>query len=414
MSSPFVVKTWLSVLAGACLLFVQSSAYAEPDKSDLTFEAVLTQTLLASPLVKDIDVTFSQALSESYETRLLPNPELSAEAAFPTSNSDAKNEYGVSIAQPFRLSHLGLRQKVASLIESAASDDQRFALVELTEKTRLAYVRLWALQQQRSYFLRARERARKVVRFVREGATKGLFSQGEEKIFVAEDERATADLLGLDAETKKATAELIQLSTLPIGDKALREPPTATDNDLTNLSAAAQSSALPIQRRLSLLQKLSSERMRLARRDAFPALSPQIGFSRNEDGVEFLGAGLTMGLPFYNRNQGEKLLRSSELQAAMAKRDFVESDVFKSQLSLLVDGLRGSLRQANAYRDKVLPSLEAAISVYEKQLQSGQGTVLLTWQTQRELLDLQARHLEIWVRAFSEQSELAILTGNPL
>ena len=393
-------------------VFAISNAAAESKREDeVTLETVVAHALAASPLVKEIDAKISERLAEAVALRILPNPELSVGVQYPSFSTNAKNQYGASLTQPFRISHLGLRDTVSSLIEQAASTDQRFAVIELTQNVRLAYVRLWALQQQRSYFTSAKESARKIGRFISDGGSKGLFSKGEEKIFTAELERASADLIGLESEIKKAEAELLRLSIFSVKDRTLNRPTVISDSELDALSSDTDGSTLPIQGRYLLLEKVSKERFNLSRRDAFPALAPQLTYSRNEDGFNFVGVGITVELPLFNRNQPEQLQRSAELQAAIAQKDYFQGSTFKSQIDLLVESLRGSVTQAKAYEERVIPALESAVTTHEKQLRAGQGTVLLVWQTQRELLELQGRLLEIWIRAFSNQSELVILTG---
>jgi len=388
------------------------SADTKQSEDQLSFEIVLSHALASSPLVKEIDAKVSAQLAEALELRLIPNPELSAELSVPVSyeSERGENEYQVAITQPFRISHLGIRSTVSSLLEQAARADQKFSLIELTQSVRLAYVKLWALQQQRAYFVGARERAGKIGQFVADGASKGLFSLGEEKIFAAEAERASADLTGLEAEINKAKAELLRLSNFSIGNRSLGRP-VITSNATNAFSSDRDSTVLPIQDRYLLLEKVAREQFRLAKNDAFPALSPELSYSHSEEGREYVGVGLTFELPFSNRNQAEKLQRSAELQAATARRKFTQSATFKSQVNLLVESLRGSIAHARTYEEKVVPALESAIVTYEKQLRAGQATILLVWQTQRELLELQERLLEVWILAFSNESELAILTG---
>lgn len=402
-----------SVLAIILIASVSSIAFAQPkvEESAVTLETVLSHALVASPLVKEIDAKTSERLAQALTLRILPNPELSGGVLFPFSSPGAKNQYSASLTQPFRISHLGLRDTVSSLIENAASVEQKISLLELTQNVRLAYVKLWALQRQRIYMVEAKDRAKQIRGVVSDRNAKGLFGKGEEGLFTAEYERALADLIGLSSEIKKAEATLLRLSTFSTSGLLLSRPNVAGSLDLNAIAQNTETNTLPIQERVSLLERVSKEQVKLAKRDSFPALAPQLSYSRNEDGFDFVGVGLTVELPLFNRNQAEQLQRSAELKAASAKREYFQGESFRTEVELLVESYRGSLAQAESYENKVIPALEGSISTYEKQLRSGQGTVLLVWQTQRELLELQRLLLENWVKVFSTQAELVILTG---
>lgn len=408
----FPNKLWfMAVLLSVLVTSITNAETSRPAEEKITFEVVLSHTLAASPLVKEIDAKISQRLAEALSVRILPNPELQVGVMFLASQSDAQNQYGASISQPFKLSYFGLRDTVASLLEQSGRADQRFSIIELVQNVRLAYVKLWALQQQKVYFVEARERARKTGRLIAQGSSKGLFGQGEEKLFTAELERASADLTGLEAEIKKAEAELLRFSTFSTAGQLLTRPIIMQPSDLEIILRDSTLGTLPIQDRFALLEKVSRERFKLAKKDAFPALTPQLSYSQNEDGFDFVGVGLTFEIPFFNRNQAEQLQRSSEQSAASAQRQYFQGPSFQSELGLLLESFRGSIAQAKAYEEKVVPALESAISAYDTQLRAGQGNILLVWQAQKELRGLQGQLLERWVKAFSNQSELMILTG---
>ena len=399
-------------LCGMVTLARPAVLNADPTVSGpITFEEVLTVALANSPLVKQVNAAIAGQLAEATLLRTLANPEISVGAVAPRSNTGEKNQYNVSIGQTLRLTNFGLRSTVASLIEQAGDTELKLALISLTQDIRLAYVSLWSAQQQEANLKTAATRAQEISKAVAHGRTKGLFGVGEEAIFQAQSERAGAELHDVRADKAKAEAEILRLTTVEIKGRVLEHPKGLISKDLALLIRDAEEGKLPIQKRIEVLQSLAQERASLARADAVPAFSPQIIYSRNEDGINFFGGGITFELPLTNRNQSERSQRESELRAARAQFAFMRSPLFAAQIALLAESVNASMAKSTAYSERVVPLLVKALDTYERQLREGQGTTIAVWQAQSELLAAQEVALRSWSEVFEAYTILTVLSG---
>lgn len=400
------------------LLTIAGSVEASPA---LTFEEVLTHALSASPLVKERDLALAIRLAESIETRLWLNPGLQAGVGAPVDpvgNAD-KTQLTLTLSQPLRPSDFGAqRSAVSKLLFESANTEQKLWVLELSQSVYLSYAKLWVLQEQKKFLVEQRDRARRISEKVAKATLAGAFGKGEGGLFQAEYQKLRAQLLGVEADSARESANLLKLSAFSLKEeegRPLKVPPvelvgTSTESILQSF----EEGSLPIQTRYELLAKVAREREKLARKDAFPVFSPQIGYQRTEDGGSFVGVGIQFELPFFNRNQAEIFRRQGEATYARAKNAYSRSDAFREEVTLSLRSMEALRQQAETYTKDVIPSLINALGSYEAQFQAGAGTVLPIWQAQRELADAQLASLNLWLQTFTARSEVSILLGQIL
>lgn len=418
MTRTFTLGLKTLLMLGAVVLTAVNTR-AEEDNQTLvllSLEQVKALALEKSPLVKQIDADFSKRVADSIEVTLLPNPEFSSEVRVPVAHSGARgdNEVDVSLAQPFRLSHFGLRREVSRLIEIAATSEQKAAILELTQSATLSYIKLWALQQKHSFLEEAKRRAERKAKAMKEAAVKGLLGAGDEKFFMAEERKIAAQLIGVDADIAVSVAELIRLTGCDIKNAKTLKPAIDTLQSVDDLLRKAHESTISIIGRANLLVHVADKQYQLADKDTFPALTPRLAYEHTDDEIDRIGVGISIPLPFSDRNQSERKSRLAELNAARAKATYANSKTFREEISSLRRSVDASLKQAVIYENEVVPAFRDALKAHEHQFEAGQGTILQVWQTQRELNNSQEQSLELWVKAFAARAQLSILIGEEL
>ncbi|MES2462706.1 MAG: TolC family protein [Armatimonadota bacterium] len=394
-----------------------AATFGEPKRAEIvSFDSVLTHALSTSPLVKEVDAVLAARLAESMETSLYLNPQLGAGVGLPASPAgDAdRTQISLTLSQPFRPSDFGIRQVVAELLSKSASVEQRLSLLELSQSIYLSYAKLWILQEQRRLLTEQRERARRISEKVTAATSRGALSKGEGGLFAAEYKKLSAQLLGVDADAAREQSNLLRLSAFPVTGRRFESPDKALKISADGLMQGLQEGDLPIQSRYALLAKVASEREKLSRRDAFPAVAPQLTYQRTEDGGDFVGLGVQFELPLFNRNQADILRRQGEAAATAAKDAYSRSDLFREEVTLFLRSVEALQKQAETYETEVVPSLLGALKSYDEQFSAGTGTVLSVWQAQREISNAQLAMLELWTRFFASRSDLSILTGQQL
>ena len=220
--------------------------------------------------------------------------------------------------------------------------------------------------------------------------------------------------MGVEGDIKAGEANLTRLVGRSMLSRSLVKPDMAAHFTVDAVRAKEKNSAIGASQRADLLVELANAQKRLARRDSFPEFTPQLMASRNDEGTTFLGAGITIPLPFSDRNQSQIIQRDGELRAAEARRNYVKEGAFSDEISALVDAVNLALSEAELFESKVVPAFQDSLRFQERQFREGSGSIFQIWQTQRELFESQAKALELWTKAFSLRIELEILVGQEL
>lgn len=350
------------------------------------------------------------------QLKTLPNPELGVGVAVPVDWKESRgdNELEASLSQPLRLSHFGTRSAASELMQKMASTDRQAELFKLLKEIDLAYLRLWALQQQKQSVSSARSSAAALTREISEGLARGIFSEGDQRLFFAEEARFEAEILGVEGDIRAGEAMLTRLVGRSMSTRILAKPDMAARYTVDEVLAKEKSSAIGASQRTNLLLELAQAQNQLARRDASPEFTPQLLASRSDDGTSFLGVGITVPLPFSDRNQSQIQQRDGELRAAEAQRNYVNEGTFNEEISAFVAAVNLALSEAALFENKVVPAFQESLNFQERQFRAGSGSIFQIWQTQRELFESRAKALELWTKAFSLRIELEILVGQEI
>lgn len=412
----------LSRVLPVCVLVVSYGSILvaesrEPEcQKTLSLDEFRAISLKNSPLIAEIDSDYANGLATAFDTEVLINPELQIEQTFTGMklNGDNDGQTQASLGQPIKLSNFGSRERVAYLIRKSGDLQKRSALLELTQKLNIQFRTLFTLQQTEKILLSAEERASKKVILIKDGVRKGLFSLGDEKLFEGEKYRLKAERLGITSKISSIQSELakstgLTCSIITTDFEALREIPTED-----SLLSKASTSELSESARIELLHDLSKENTRLAELDAFPVLSPRFVYQHTNDGGDFYGAGIAIPLPFWNRNQGERIRKSAEERVLEIKKSFLINGGFKSQLRSLRQSALSLSEQSELYSSKVIPSFEDALKSQEKIYSEGKGNVIQVWQTLRTYNEVQTQGLMLWLEAISARTQLSILIGEEI
>ena len=165
------IKAGITFLA---LVLMSSVACAE--EVSVSLDEIKAYALSTSPEVSSVDANYASRLKDALETKAVKNPELQSEFLLPGPNGNPRsdNEAKIGLSQSLRISDFGARNEVSRLINKAAQIDQKLSLLELTQKIRLSYVKLWALQDRERLLLGSKKRIEKASITVKKSLEKGL------------------------------------------------------------------------------------------------------------------------------------------------------------------------------------------------------------------------------------------------
>jgi cobalt-zinc-cadmium efflux system outer membrane protein len=382
----------------------------------VTLEEFRAIALEKSPLVAEIDSQYAREVAKAYDTEVFRNPEVQFEQVYTNMQLGGDNDpqTNASLALPLRLSNFGAKSRVAALIKSAGDKQRKAKLLELAQRLVSQYANLYALQKTDELLAEAEKRASKKVELIHEGVNKGLLSEGDHQLFEGEKYRLQSQRAGLRSALAVLRYEQSLLLGTPCSISALTPPNLGDLPDSTQLIKKAHSSEISELARVDLLASLNVEQRRLAELDAVPEFAPRIVYQHTNDGGDFLGAGISIPLPVFNRNRGNIESATAEQESARRKRELLSDGGFDAQVVALREAAASAAQQSRIFQSKVVPAFAGALQSQERLYSQGKGNVLQVWQTLRTYNDAQREALTVWLEAVSARSQLAILIGEEI
>ncbi len=389
---------------------VYGNAYAET--KTLAFEAFLKEALVASPEAAKIDATLAERAAEAFSARVKENPVFNAGADLPINRPENEDtELSFTVSQAIRASDFGDRAALAAVIEQTGDIEKILALNEFVQNLCLLYARAWQFQETEALLSEARTRAGNILKKVTDGSSRGLFPEGDVELFRAEQKSFEADVVAARSELSRTKAELLRLSGVMMRGVVLQKPSGDFPFTKEALTRLANESKLPLQQRYGLLRKLAQQQLEIARLDAFPAVSPALGYGRHDDGTSQVMFGLSIPLPVFNRNQAEKIRAQGALSAAQRAERYASSEAMIEEIHLLFDAAESLKKQVDLYESGVVPAKKKAVDAYFRQFEAGVGNAFQLWQAQRELNSARLRGLELRSAFNSAKAQMNALLG---
>lgn len=382
----------------------------------IALDELQSLALEKSPLLAEIDSEYANHISDAFNTEVLINPELQVEQAYTSMNLNGDNDpqANVSLAQRLKLSNFGQRQRVAALLRRVGDTQRGARLLEFTQKINLQFYTLHALQRSEKILIDSEGLASKKVVLVHQGVLKGLLSEGDHKLFEAEKFRLQAQRRGLQSSVLALQGELSKSVGSACVWYARSEPVFPALPSEAELLTKARASRLSDAARADLMLGLASEQVRLAELDRYPEIAPRIIYQHTNDGGDFIGAGIAIPLPFFNRNQGDIARAQATEMAARRRKDLLSDGGLEAQVRSLRSAVVAATEQSEMYSTKVVPAYEAALRSQERLYAQGKGNVLQVWQTLRLFNEARNEALTLWLGAATLRIQLSLLVGEEI
>ena len=415
-SSRFVIIT-MKYLQGTFVLALFLCVSVSPAAADsppvVTQEQVRALALARSPLVKLIDAEYAVSVGSAMELAVLNNPSLSTETQFSAHPraSTGDNQIVASIDQPLRLSDFGSRSRVAALMNRTAQDDQKLALLELTQRIHLLYVKLWSEREQLEQLDGVRRKASKKLTLAESAASRGLVTSGEKQLIEGEVGRLKAQILGIRSVVAQTESELLKISGCDLARATLEPPELKAPPALEALLKIGVETDLNPLQRARRAAELAREQVRLAELDRISTITPRVVYEHTNDGSDFFGVGITVPLAIWDRNQGQRVIAAARDDQRRAELDMLSAGALEKHIEMLQRASQTSYEQAQVFKSQVLPSFRGALESQEREFQSGKGSILQLWQSLRALSEAQEQELSLRVRSAEVLSQLSLFVG---
>jgi len=354
------------------------------------------------------------------QARLLPNPELSAEAENVWGRDAYQSfdgaESTLTIDQPLELG--GKRSKRTSLADTErylAEWDYKSQRLELAVEVTKSFIGVLAGQQRlkvKGEIVHVAENFAAAVTARVEAGKVSPIEQTSAEIRVANARNAM-----MQAE-KRLQGERKRLATLwgnpdPIFTEAVGELEAITPPPL--LEALVE--LLPQNPRLARWEMEAAQRearYALERSYRFPDLTLSGGlryFSETDTGAFVVGLGIP--LPIFNRNQGS-IIEARLHQELVSEEKRVEEMRIQRDLADTYQVLKGTYETAVSLREQILPAAQSALQLVEEGYRQGKFGYLYVLEAQRTLFEAREQEVDTLAAFHTAMAMMEKLTGESI
>lgn len=381
----------------------------------------LRLTLKHNPQLKSLAKKIDQASARRIQAELWPNPTLNlGSEEGPLDNGlgfdEGKLTAGLSQTLPIT-GILAARQEAANKSKDVALLQYEVAVRQLIGSTRRAYLQALLAQRfvniNQANLLLAKELLKKALNRVQSGAASET-EQFRAEIEVAESQVA---LRGAEASEKRAVQNLLVLIAHPQAriEKLKGELPEAFPE--LHLPAL-QSKILSEHPRLILAQKnieSAGAQLRVAQKSWLPQPTVQVAMGRSrEDEVNTVFEwGVSIPLPFFNRNQGTIAAQKAQIRQFNQDIRSVQNQLL-GRLKTALILYRQQRQQVKDYKERIVPLAQKSLILIQKQQNLGKLSQIDVLDAQRTVFRAKRSYLTLLQQLVSTAVEIEQLAGEPL
>jgi cobalt-zinc-cadmium efflux system outer membrane protein len=354
------------------------------------------------------------------QASLIPNPEASLEMENFAGNRDYRGfrgaEITVTAGQLIEMSgKRGKRTEVARLSGELAGWDYQAVRLKIFTETMGAFYEVLTLQQQLDQAIRMQSLAEELEQAVDRRVKAGAMSPAEYSRARIETGKAAMEVQSYRYQLRAAKKRLASLwGAQQAGFREVRGVIMLRDTlpSLDELTGRLMQN--PALARMATEKKLREAQFTLERARGVPDPFVSAGYRRlQEVGANAMVAGVSIPVPFFNRNQGE-------IKKAAIRLQQVEDLQRSMQLSLWQDlvrlngELQGIIFRVQSLQETIIPQAEQSMEVIRQGYRQGRFTFLDVLDAQRTLFQAYTEYLQDLADYRQKVSAIEMLTGAPL
>ncbi len=405
---------------------------AAPDAADLRVEA----SQIKHPILKPVEIDERRGLApdeaailavlinprlraerdrkqvsaaQLYQAGILPNPQFTGGLDFPVAGDTqgAVNAYGLSLGYDlYALITRHAEIEAARLHGTSVAIDVAWMEWQVAEAAKLHTYRLYLLEKQFDIARKEEKGLQENFAAVRKAVQNGNMTLIDSSAARAALERVHLSVLGIAQNVAQERFALLDAIGLD-PDRPIR---LRQDIELPQVSRIPPRDVLMdglVQRRLDLMAletgyRSQEERVRAAVLGQFPSISTSLSQARDTGNVVTRGFSITIGLPFFDRNQGriaiERATREQLFDEYAARLFGAHSDIAKLRAD--IEAIAGQVKATEAY----IPIQEKLVQTYHRALLQGNADALTYYNardasiaTQISLIDLQLQLIDRFI-----------------
>jgi len=385
-----------------------------------TPEALVKQALQRNPELNFFVAEIAAAKGAVRTAKTIRNPELSSEVGYKNSRENSGGASGdgavvaLSLSQTFEYpGRIALRKAIANHdLALAELHLQQFRLTLAARVRTLAY-RISSAEQKSAAAGEVASRFQALSDVLAQRPTAGVTPQLEARIIDANTLAFRRQEREAALAIATASAELSQLSGLPTGAslKIAAGDVRFSAASVATLLSAARANAFDIRiRQVEFAQQ--GVKVALSKNERFPAISvgPFYSMENAIDREQRAGLGISLPLPFWDRNLGNIATSKARQQQAEASLAMTEREVERrvAQNAAILTAKRAEIGQL---KGNELAKFREAAETADRNYRMGAVPLTIYVETQKQYLELVSTLTELQKDALQAAQELEILTG---
>ena len=386
----------------------------------LTFSDALSKALLENPRLQSFGWQIRVREAERLQASLLPNPVLSAEmenfgGTGPFEGLDSR-EITIRLGQKILLGADRLKAKrLAGYDQKLAGWDYETQRLEVLTGVTQAFISALEAQQQWRQQQELVDVAQKLFDSISAQVEAGKVSPIAETRAEVELSRARIDLRNALENFEVARSNLASFW----GSEQPAFKGLAGTLDSVSPVPAYQSLTQYIQRnpdvaRWATEMQQRESRLALERAEGIPNPTISGGYKRFEDvGAEAAVVGISIPLPFFDRNQGDIQAAKYQINRVETQREAAETEVNRA-LQEAYSTLQASYHEVQQLQDDVLPGAQSAFEGIQTGYRQGKFDYLEVLDAQRTLFTSRTRYIQALAEYNRAVAEIERLIGTPL
>ncbi len=386
----------------------------------LTFSDALSKALLENPRLQSYGWQVRVKEAERIQASLLPNPQLNAEmenfgGTGPFEGYDNR-EIKIKLGQKILLGADRLKRKrLAGANKELAGWDYEAQRLDVLTGVTKAYISALEAQRQWQQQKELVEVAQNLYKSIAAQVEAGKVSKLAQTKAQVELSRAKIDLENARNQWESARSALAaywgsQQPKFQQLDGQLSMPSEIPE--YTNVQEYIQRNPDVARWATELHQRESA--LDLAQARGIPDITVSGGYKRAEDlGASAAIVGVSIPLPFFDRNQGNIRAAKYELSRVETQRESAVSQTYKA-LQTAYNKLNAAAHEVNQLQEQVLPGAKTAFEAAQTGYQQGKFDYLEVLDAQRTLFSTRTRYIQALAEYNRAVADVERLIGTPL
>ena len=408
------------------LLFVLPAALglAQISDSGLSFDQLAQTALTQNKSLQAAREQLRQAEARLTQAGLRPNPSLdisrSTDVIF---GNEGENGFAVVVSQPFetggkRTKRMRVAEAEVEVIKAEIADAER----QLTGQLKTAYLAAIETAARLNSLERTRGISQQMVQVMNVRLTSGDASRLDSHLLLAENNRVEAQRLQAESRLTGQLLEIRRFAGLsPNATLSLKPvvPAASIVRDETALVEMALRSRPDLQA-ARLREALSDAGVALARSQAAPNITGSVRYAREPnvsrlqprafDKESVLDFGISIPLPFSNREQGNIREASSKVVQARTEREALEHAI-RIEVAIALGRYQSASRSLELIRGGIVQEAEEGVRITQLAYRLGSLRLVDVLFQQRSLLDSQIAELSAQAEITAAHAALEFAVG---